>query len=118
VKYFVIWLFIVQFATGHNLMAELCQMPNLLRHFEVHKQYSPDLTLSQFLWLHYGTNHDESDRNQCAHVVFAESTIPQAFLLESPASLPLTISSVKICVTDEFLRLSAPNSGVFRPPLS
>ncbi len=123
-KHFVVWFFVLQFATGHNLMAELCQMPNLLQHFESHKQHTPDLSLAQFLWLHYGSNHDESDRRhadlplQCMHVMFAESTVPQSLFLEVPSFPPTTIAKVKIFISDEFLRISAPLSGVFRPPLA
>lgn len=124
-KHFVVWIIIIQFATGHNLLAELCQMPNLLQHYKAHQQYAPDLSLTQFLWQHYGNNHDESDHRhnnlplQCTHVLLADSTAPQQILLWDGIAFPqIAVTNVEICITDEFLRLSAPLSGIFRPPLS
>lgn len=121
----LIWLLIFQFATGHNLLAELARMPLLLDHYKIHQQDTPNLTLSQFLWLHYANlQHENSDSRHeklpmhCASGIMAESIIPQAPELEFAADVATISTHESVVVSDEFLRLSAPLDAVFRPPIA
>lgn len=125
-KRILVWVLILQFASGHNLLAELARMPMLAEHFKTHQQETPDLSFARFLWLHYGeTSHSHGDNSHaklplhCAHgTVAADSVLPQPPEISQPNWLAEAVSRQKMPVADEFLRLSAPASGLFRPPIA
>lgn len=58
-----IFIFIIHFATGHNPLAELLRLPSLYAHFQEHRVETPDLSLLEFLKLHYAdSEHHEADQ--------------------------------------------------------
>ncbi|MEY3239623.1 MAG: hypothetical protein RIR11_1061 [Bacteroidota bacterium] len=125
VKKLIIWILVLQFATGHNLIAELLRMPILIEHYKTHQEESPELSFAHFLWLHYSnTSHAQSDGRHaqlpmhCSHGVLAETTIPVPPQIDLPHFIVKPSKQDRMLVSDEFLRLSAPLSGVFRPPLA
>lgn len=124
-KRIVIWVLILQFATGHNLLAEVLRLPMLLDHYQTHREETPDLSFVGFLWLHYGNaQHERSDARHaslplhCAHSMMAESTLPHPLQLEPMNTASACVLENNLLVADEFLRLVAPLSGVFRPPIA
>lgn len=125
-KRILAWVFVLQFASGHNLLAELARMPMLAEHFKTHQQETPDLSFAHFLWLHYvETTHSHGDDSHsqlplhCAHgLAAAESVLPQPLEISQHDWPAEAISRQKMAVPDEFLCLSAPKSGLFRPPIT
>ena len=124
-KRIVIWLLIVQFATGHNLLGELLRLPILLEHYDAHRTETPNLSFAAFLWLHYyDAQHEQSDSRHaglplhCAHGAMAETTLPCPPHLDHPVFGEMTVLRHTLPIADEFLRLTAPLSGVFRPPVA
>ena len=125
VKKIIVWIFVLQFATGHNLIAELLRMPILIEHYKVHQEESPELSFANFLWLHYSnTTHAQSDGRHaqlpmhCSHGTLVETTIPFPPQIDLPHFIVNPSKQDRMLISDEFLRLSAPLSGVFRPPLT
>jgi len=124
-KRIVLWIFVLQFATGHNLLAEVLRMPMLLDHYQIHRQETPDLSFANFLWLHYcNTHHEQSDTRHaslplhCTHGVMAETTLPQPPRIHCICDTKSEPAQSDLCVSDEFLRLTTTLSGVFRPPIA
>ena len=123
-KRILVWVLILQFATGHNLLAELVRMPSLLEHFKVHRQEIPELSFAHFLWLHYSENsHTHGDNSHaklplhCSHGVMAESVLPQppevAF---SPVLIVPELSALP--VFDESFSPDDFSRGLLRPPIA
>lgn len=123
-KRILVWVLILQFATGHNLLAELVRMPSLLEHFKIHCLETPDISFARFLWLHYSENsHTHGDNSHanlplhCSHGVMAESVLPQppevvflpAVVAAECSTLPVFDRSFS---PDDFSR------GLFRPPIA
>jgi hypothetical protein len=123
-KRILVWVLVLQFATGHNLLAELARMPSLLEHFKVHRQETPDLSFARFLWLHYSENsHSHGDNSHaklplhCSHGVMAESVLPQApEVTFSPAVVAAECSVLSIF--DEAFSPDDFSRGLFRPPIA
>ena len=123
-KRIVVWILILQFATGHNLLAELVQMPSLLGHFQTHRQETPDLSFARFLYLHYlETSHTHGDNSHaqlplhCSHGIMAESVLPQ------PPDIPLAFSPaaparVSLPLFNETISPDDYSFGLFRPPIA
>ncbi|MCW5924173.1 MAG: hypothetical protein KIS77_17760 [Saprospiraceae bacterium] len=123
-KRILVWVLILQFATGHNLLAELARMPSLIGHFHEHRSEAPGLSFAHFLWLHYLDNsHKHDDRSHehlplhCSHHPLAESVLPQSPIIELAAPAPLTERTGlplhhKVLATDDYA------SGLFRPPIA
>ena len=121
----LIWVFALQFITGHNLLAEMVRTPSLFEHYETHRRETPDLSFAGFIWLHYcNTNHEQSDSRHgqlpmhCAHVVIAESVLPQA-----PTIVPLPYREEpdrrnQIPVAGDSVLPDNHGSGLFRPPIA
>jgi hypothetical protein len=61
---FLIILFCVNLFSGGILFNEMAKVPALAKHFQVHRQETPDLNFLQFVWLHYG---DSAHQNDPAH---------------------------------------------------
>jgi hypothetical protein len=61
-----IFIFVIQFATGHNLLVELLRLPSLMEHFIEHKAENSAMTVSEFLWLHYAdeTHHEADSKHE------------------------------------------------------
>lgn len=123
-KRILVWVLILQFATGHNLMAEVVRMPSLLEHFKVHQQETPDLSFARFLWLHYSENsHTHGDNSHaklplhCSHSVMAESVLPQPpEVVFVPAAFAAECSALPL-----FDRAFSPDDfsrGLLRPPIA
>lgn len=124
-KSILAWIFVIQFATGHNLVGELLRMPLLLDHYKIHQIETPGLSVRQFLWMHYcNTQHEQSDSRHarlplhCEHVLLADSTVPCEIRFEHNTHPPVDEASNALLISDEFLKLSPPLSGIFRPPLA
>ncbi|MBL7825920.1 MAG: hypothetical protein JNJ57_04765 [Saprospiraceae bacterium] len=123
-KQIVVWLLVCQFASGHNLLAELVRTPSLIDHFQVHKVEDTALTFTGFIWLHYFNNtHETSDSRHeslplhCIHVVLAESTVDHPPVFENALSWTFCESARVHLIFDEFFRPTASLTGVFRPPI-
>ena len=123
-KRILVWILVLQFATGHNLLVELTRMPQLLEHYRIHRQETPDLTLGKFLWLHYcNSQHEQADgrhsqlplHSGCG--IMTDITVPHPPEFERTAADSGRIENTLI-VADEFLHLTAPTFGVFRPPIA
>ena len=118
------WVFILQFATGHNLLAEMARMPLLLDHYQTHREETPNLSFGRFLWMHYLENaHSHRDNSHaqlplhCAHGPVADSLIPGYFLPEFPNELPGTQSGTD-SFGDETWLASDYSFGLLRPPIA
>lgn len=123
-KRILVWILVLQFATGHNLLVELMRMPQLLEHYRIHRQETPGLSLGQFLWLHYcNSQHEQADGRHTqlplhsASGIVAEITVPHPPVFEEFIG-PAGRAKNTVTVADEFLHLTAPDSGVFRPPIT
>lgn len=124
-KRILVWVLVLQFATGHNMLAELARMPSLLDHLQTHRNESPDLSFTDFLWQHYlHTSHTHSDNSHAqlplngSHGIMAESVLPQPPEI-GPCSLgTVSPGQAKIIATDETLLPSGYASGLFRPPIA
>lgn len=123
-KRILVWILILQFATGHNLLAELMRVSPLLEHYQTHRQETPDLSFARFLWLHYlETSHTHSDNSHaqlplhCSHGILAESLMTQPpvfeFLFDASAS-----ESSSHPLHDEMLWPNDYTVGLFRPPIA
>ncbi|HRI60950.1 MAG TPA: hypothetical protein PK228_14525 [Saprospiraceae bacterium] len=123
-KRIFIFVIILQFATGHNLVAELVRMPSLLEHFQTHRQETPDLSFARFLWMHYSeTSHSHTDNSHaqlplhCSHGVMAESVLPQppavgyVFSFPAPQRISLPLHAESLLPNDY-------SFGLFRPPIA
>ncbi|GAB4492451.1 MAG: hypothetical protein OHK0019_14390 [Saprospiraceae bacterium] len=123
-KRILVWVLVLQFATGHNLMAEVVRMPSLLEHFKVHQQETPDLSFAHFLWLHYSENsHSHGDNSHaklplhCSHIVMAESMLPQPpEVMFSPVFVAAHYTALPIF--DESFSSGDFSRGLLRPPIA
>ena len=123
-KRILIWVLILQFATGHNMLAEVLRMPSLVEHYREHLQETPELSFLAFLGEHYLNvqhRHQNDAHTQlplhCSHIALAESALPQAlpFVMLSP--LP-ELSNRSSLPTDHVSLTSGDyKSGLFRPPI-
>jgi len=82
-KRFLVWVMLLQFATGYNVLAELMRIPAFLEHYVEHQLETPGLSLAQFLQLHYSAStHAHSDDCHsklplhCMHGSISESVLP------------------------------------------
>lgn len=123
-KRILYWVLILQFATGHNLLAEVLRMPSLLEHFELHQTETPDLSFARFLFLHYlEVSHTHADNSHaqlplhCAHGPMADSVIDHHFAVEIACCL-LTIERTGLPLHDERLIQNDFSFGLFRPPIA
>lgn len=123
-KRIIVWVLILQFSTGHNLLAELVRMPSLLEHFQTHQQETPDLSFTRFLWLHYSENsHSHADNSHaklplhCSHGIMAESVLPQP---PKAVFVPAVVAA-ECSVLPVFDEPFSPNDfsrGLLRPPIA
>jgi len=123
-KRILYWVLILQFATGHNLLAEVLRMPSLLDHFEVHQSETPDLSFARFLWLHYlEVSHTHADNSHaqlplhCAHGTMVDSVVNHHFAVEFVFSPP-AIERTDLPMHDERLIQNDFSFGLFRPPVA
>jgi hypothetical protein len=100
------------------------KLPILVHHFFEHKHLQSDLTLTDFLYMHYVVDHDgDSDNDKDHHLPFKthdnNTTLSVAFfpLCESNiAAIHFPSSSNKHCVLADGLYLSAHLSAIWQPP--
>lgn len=118
------WVFILQFATGHNLLAEMARMPLLLEHYRTHREETPDLSFGRFLWMHYLDNaHSHRDNSHaqlplhCSHGPVADSLIPAHLLPELPNEWP-QIEFRSHSFGDKTLIPNDYSFGLLRPPIA
>jgi hypothetical protein len=117
-------MFVLQFASGHNLLAEIFRLPSLLEHFAEHQKENKTISFADFLWLHYmDASHEHSDSRHehlplhCHHVMMAESLMSVApefcyfDILHSTA-----FAEKKLPFGEDRLHFPAPIFGFFRPP--
>ncbi len=123
-KRIFIWILVLQFATGHNLLAELVRMPSLLEHFRTHRQETPDLSFARFLWMHYSeASHSHTDNSHaqlplhCSHGIMADSVLPQPPAV-SFAFSPATSERTSLPLHTETLLPNDYSFGLFRPPIA
>lgn len=123
-KRILIWILILQFATGHNMLAEVLRMSSLMEHYREHLTETPQLSFLAFLGEHYLNvqhRHQNDAHTQlplhCSHIALAESALPQTLPFVMLASLP-ELSSCSSLPTDHVsLTSSDYESGLFRPPI-
>lgn len=123
-KSILVWVLILQFASGHNLLAEIVRMPSLLDHFQIHREETPDLSFGRFLWMHYLENsHTHSDNSHaqlplhCSHGWTADSETPKTLALELYFIVPASERS-GLPVFEEKCAPGDYSFGLFRPPLA
>ncbi len=56
-KRLLIYILVIQLATGHNALVEMFRLPSLIEHFKEHYAENNMLSVSQFLYLHYADEH-------------------------------------------------------------
>ncbi len=123
-KRILIWILILQFATGHNMLAELLRMPSLMEHYREHLDETPQLSFLAFLGEHYLNvqhRHQNDAHTQlplhCSHIALAESALPQAVPFVTFTLAP-DISNRSTLPSDHALLPSGDYaSGLFRPPI-
>jgi hypothetical protein len=120
----LVWVFILQFATGHNLLAELARMPLLLDHYQTHREEAPDLSFGRFLWMHYLENaHSHRDNSHaqlplhCAHGPVVDSLVP-GHLFPEFQNEPPPAQTGSHAFGDETLLPSDYSFGLLRPPIA
>jgi hypothetical protein len=123
-KQLLVWMFVLQFASGHNLVAEIFRLPSLMEHFAEHQRENNAISIASFLWLHYmDTAHEHSDSRHehlplhCHHVMMAESllaTAPELCYFNTP--FITAFAEKKLPFGEDRLYLPAPIFGFFRPP--
>lgn len=124
-KRILVWIFILQFATGHNLLAEFVRMPSLLEHYQSHRQETPNLSFAVFLWQHYldTSSHTHSDNSHqrlplhCSHGHMAESVMPHAPEVRKIAR-PVCFQISGMPLSDDSLLPNDYSSSLFRPPIA
>lgn len=104
-------------------LAELLKTPLLAKHFVEHREENKHLTLWQFLYLHYATNHgDDADHHKDAQLPFKTHFSPNVALqnvviptqnaIDNPA-----VSVEKHSLTmDDWLVPSNFLSNIWQPP--
>jgi hypothetical protein len=120
----LVWMFVLQFASGHNLVAEIFRLPSLIEHFAEHKMENKDISIAHFLWLHYmDASHEHSDSRHehlplhCHHLLIAESLLaaaPELCYFNTPSIT--AFAEKKLLFGEDRLHLPAPIFGFFRPP--
>jgi len=126
VKGFLIILLSFHLASGGILFAELAKFPFLSQHYTEHCKLNPEISLTQFLWIHYVVNqHHHSDGNNC------HSKMPLCCVhfsaAESVCALPPLVDPflLEICEprcqksnfpTYQFPLLEGTLFGIFQPP--
>ncbi len=65
-KRLLIYILVIQLATGHNAFVELLRLPSLIEHFKEHRTENSTLSISQFLYLHYADeqHHDADTKHE------------------------------------------------------
>ncbi|MBV6442020.1 MAG: hypothetical protein DYG98_02330 [Haliscomenobacteraceae bacterium CHB4] len=123
-KRILIWVLILQFATGHNLLAEVVRMPLLLDHFRAHKTEAQDLSFARFLWQHYWKiSHSHSDNSHaqlplhCSHGIMAESMLPYPPEVVFCPTIIASESSNRP-VSDESFSPGEFSHSLLRPPIA
>lgn len=123
-KRILIWVLILQFATGHNMLAEVLRMPSLLEHYQVHLQETPRLSFLAFLGEHYLNvqhQHQNDAHGQlplhCSHGAMADSTLPLQLPLVICTTLPADLSYAALPANNALLPSGDYESGLFRPPI-
>jgi hypothetical protein len=124
VKYCFVAIFALQFASGHNLVAEALRLPSLIEHLKEHRLENPNISIVTFLYLHYADqNHEHSDSRHerlplhCHHVLIAETLVYQHFTLffeKENANIQYLESTPLFGKT--LFRFNDPIFGFFRPP--
>lgn len=108
--------------------SQLLKFPVLVEHYFEHKEQTPDMSVIDFLVLHYGGNHlenhpqnDDFDRDQQLPFMMHDNVLsfvfispqPQYFKIENKANTyqPLEISSF-----DDLFISNQTLSSIWRPP--
>ena len=124
VKNILIGMFVLQFASGHNLFAEILRLPSLIEHLAEHRAENPDISIADFLYLHYADqNHEHSDTRHehlplhCHHVLMAETIVyqPFSFFCESENTPTILIKNTRL-FGEARHHFATPIFGFFRPP--
>ena len=124
-KRLFIWILILQFATGHNLLEEALRLPMLLDHYRLHQSETPGLSFGAFLKDHYlNLQHQhQCDAHaqlplHCSHGALAESTLPCPLPAVFPPYWENVRSDAGLPVDDSLLPTGNYESGLFRPPIA
>ncbi|MBK8191829.1 MAG: hypothetical protein IPK76_00915 [Lewinellaceae bacterium] len=119
-----VWILILQFITGHNLLAELVRTPSLLEHYQTHRQETPDLSFATFIWLHYcNPQHEQSDSRHaglplhCEHGIAAESVVPMPLVVEISPDQAIPVRE-GLPILEERIPHNDYSFGLFRPPIA
>jgi hypothetical protein len=124
-KRLLLWVLILQFSTGHNMLEEVLRLPILLDHFRLHQSETPDLSFSAFLADHYLAVQHEHKNNAHAqlplhssHVTIAESTLPCPIPFISLPDPVVVAPKSKMPLDNALLSSGDYESGLFRPPIA
>lgn len=125
-KKLFLYLIIGQLATINilegGLLGELCRIPQLVKHYDEHRAQSPEISLSQFLALHYfNTEHRTNDQEHHTRLPFAHYPSHATLLVVPyamhylPVSYTVESRELFIAVNERFDSFSIFRS-VFHPP--
>ena len=123
-KHLLILMFVLQFASGHNIFAEILRLPSLIEHLAEHRAENPTISIADFLYLHYADqNHEHSDTRHehlplhCHHVLMAETIVyqPFSFFCESENTPTILIKNTRL-FGEARHHFATPIFGFFRPP--
>ncbi len=103
---------------------EMSKIPALVRHFAEHQQKNPQISISDFIALHFqDTKHHEEDHEKHTKLPFQHDyngsvmsvlcTFPLKFELNSPLFL---LSDTDIAVSEENLFFTSPSFDIWQPP--
>jgi hypothetical protein len=126
VKHFFLYLFIIQFATGHNPLVEVLRMSNLVEHYREHQAQKADISIIEFLQLHYlDEKHHEADTQHeklpmhCHAEHFASSIFVledfNCFFIENPTFSIVDFATKQLFLYDNQL-ISNYLASILQPP--
>ncbi|HPI08937.1 MAG TPA: hypothetical protein PLM41_21235 [Saprospiraceae bacterium] len=124
-KRLLLWVLILQFSTGHNMLEEVLRLPMLLDHFRMHQSEAPDLSFGAFFIDHYLNVRHEHQCDEhaklplhCSHSALAESTLPCPLPAMTFSCGREIIVSNKMPLDNALLPSGDYESGLFRPPIA
>ena len=105
-------------------VVEFIKVPELLQHFENHRQENPSITFYEFLHLHYGdSQHTQRDLKHHQKLPFSKTHhhhVAGFQVIQTPEEIKSAIGFTLLRKIDVVLyaenKVSTPVSGVWQPP--
>ena len=116
--------FLVESLFPHAEVAEFIKVPELLKHFENHKQEDPSISFLEFLHLHYGdSQHAHRDQQHHQKLPFSKSHhhhVNLVQVIQAPEEIKSSIDftllrKIEVVFYSES-KVSTPSTGVWQPP--